>query len=237
MTVEPLYFFAFAIAFFLGHILLRPYDLPRGMECLQNTGFILLIARAGFSVAQAGPAMMAGMVLAKQTGFPFRALTIPGRPDLTQPGLDLSTGTLLAVTFAISLAGIALARLTHTNTDLFGSRHGILGIGEAFDRFMTRRFSRRTAQFQPQASRPGDTASMVVIRPWALRPFRDTNSPEKQIRLVAKVRPGGHQLRLAHMLADAATHGNGNAETALRALLSLRQAVDLRSDPAFAGFL
>jgi len=230
-TTDPALFAGFALLFFAAHIWLRPYDLPRGIECIQNTGLILLIFRAGISIAQAGLPMLAGMVLAGLTSYPLRAIDIPGRPELSRPGIDLSSETLLAVTLALSIAGVGLARGLRRDVDLFGSRGGLWGFGERIDTAMTRRFGRTSAMFNPQASRPGASATMVIVRPWALQPFPEEKSSAAMQRLVAHLRPGGHQRRLAHVLAFAARRGNPDAALALRELMQLPETEALRNDP------
>jgi len=235
-TTDPALFAGFAVLFFAAHIWLRPYDLPRGIECLQNTGFILLITRAGISIAQAGLPLLAGMILAKLANYPLRAIEIPGRPELSRPGIDLSSEALLAVTLAISIAGIGLARGLRRDVDLFGSRDGLWGIGERMDTFMTRRFGRTGAMFNPQASRPGASATMVVVRPWALRPYPEEKSAAAMQRLVSHLRPGGHQRRLAHVLDFAARRANPDAALALQELLKLPGTEALRDDPGFAPY-
>lgn len=237
LTVEPVFFLAFAALFFLGHALLRPYDIPRGIEVIQNTGFILLIFRAAFNIGQAGLSLMAGMILANATGYPFRAINIPGRPDLSVQGFDLSTGTLLALTLGVSIVGLILAKLKQTPADVFTTRGGVLGVSEAFDRVVTRRFGRVIAMFHPQASRAGKNATMAIIRPWALRPYSDGKGTDAMRRLVQHVRPDGHQARLAHVLLFAANGSNSDAETALRVLLEQPGSEMLKSLPEFAAYI
>jgi hypothetical protein len=234
LSTDPALFLAFGLLFYLSHIVLRPYDFPRGIECIQNTGFLLLIGRAGVSIAQAGLPLLAGMVLAKLTGYPLRAIDIPGYPELSQPGIDLSPETLLAITLAVSIAGIGLARAIRRNVDLFGSRTGLWGVGERIDTVMTRRFGRASAMFNPQASRPGSAASMVVIRPWALRPLPEDKSSAAMQALVARAPTGGHQKRLAHVLALAARRGNPDAAIALQEFLKQPGTEALRNVPEFS---
>ena len=235
-TTDPALFVAFAVLFFFAHIWLRPYDLPRGIECIQNTGLILLIFRAGICIAQAGLAMLTGMVLAGLAGYPLRAIDIPGRPELSRPGIDPSAELLLAATLALSIAGIGMARALRRDSDLFGSRAGVWGIAESIERWITHRFGRSSALFNPQASRPGDAATMVVVRPWALRPLPEEKSAAAMQRLVSHARPGGHRRRLAHVLAFAARRGNPDAALALRVLLQLPGTEVLQNDPGFAPY-
>ncbi len=215
------YAVVFPVLFFLGHRLIRPYDWPRGLEVIQNTGIALLMSRALIHGVQVGVLLTAGITSAGALGNPFRLIFIPGQPTPITPPL-MAAEPLAAICIALSLIGLALAVLTRSEADIFTTRAGLLGMPEAFDRFMTRRSSVQSAKFSPQASSAGDAASMVVIRPWALAPFASRQSPAALAELVAKVAPGGPARRLAAVLAFAAAQGNPHAAIALQELTRLR---------------